>query len=143
MALRTRRKSTCLRTTSMGSVTLTSAGSHICVRSVQPRWVTVAATSGTWEVIPAGDVKVVTVWRRLACPLLVLPALVLPALALPDPAQRRLDRVLARVLRGQVLAVAPGAAGAILVVPLAARNADHGLIVASSGRRGGRESRNR
>jgi hypothetical protein len=49
----------------------------------------------------------------------------LPWLALADPAQRRFGRVSARVLRWQVLAVAPGAAGAVLVMPLAARNADH------------------
>jgi hypothetical protein len=66
-----------------------------------------------------------------------------PALALADPAQRRLHRVPARVLRGQVLAVAPGAAGAVPVMPLAARNADHALIVALSRCRGGQESRNR
>ena len=55
-----------------------------------------------------------------------------PALPLADPAQRRLHRLPARVLRGQVLAVAPGAAGAVPVMPLAARNADHPLIVALS-----------
>ena len=62
-----------------------------------------------------------------------LPAFVLSALALPDPAQRRLGRVSARVLRWQVLAVAPGAAGAVVVMPLAARNADHPLMKAETG----------
>jgi hypothetical protein len=52
--------------------------------------------------------------------------------ALPHPTERRL-RGLPRVLRGQVLAVAPGTAWAVLVVPLAARDADHGLIVPAAG----------
>ena len=52
--------------------------------------------------------------------------------ALPHPTERRL-RGLPRVLGRQVLAVAPGAAGAVLMVPLAARDADHGLIVPAAG----------
>src|SRR5579875_171199 len=48
----------------------------------------------------------------------------------PDPAERRLRRPVPGVLRRQVLAVAPGAAGAVLVVPLTARDADHGLYSA-------------
>ena len=65
-----------------------------------------------------------------------LAVLALSALALADPAQRRLGRVSARVLRWQVLAVTPGAAWAVLVMTLAARNADHALNK-SRNRRGG------
>ena len=46
--------------------------------------------------------------------------------ALPDPAERRLG-----LRRRLMLAVAPGAAGALLVVALPARNADHGLYCAA------------
>ena len=54
----------------------------------------------------------------------------LRALPLPDPAQRRLHRCLAGILGRQVLAVAPGAARAVLMVPLAAGDADHVLYCA-------------
>jgi hypothetical protein len=63
-------------------------------------------------------------WRRFSCNFTVS--------ALPHPTERRL-RGLPGVLRGQVLAVAPGTAGAVLVMPLAARDADHGLIVPATG----------
>jgi ABC-type uncharacterized transport system permease subunit len=46
--------------------------------------------------------------------------------ALPDPAERRLG-----LRRRLMLAVAPGAAGALIVVALPARNADHGLYCAA------------
>jgi hypothetical protein len=49
--------------------------------------------------------------------------------ALPDPAEQRLGRGLRRRL---MLAVAPGAAGALLVVALPARDADHVSIVRPS-----------
>src|SRR5690349_4047592 len=52
-------------------------------------------------------------------------------LALPEPAERRLGPRLRSRLAGrrQVLAVAPGAARALLVAPLPARDADHVSIV--------------
>jgi putative phosphoribosyl transferase len=55
------------------------------------------------------------------------------ASSLPDPAERRLRRGLPRVLGRQVLAVTPGAARAVLVVPPAARDANHGLYCAWRG----------
>jgi hypothetical protein len=50
--------------------------------------------------------------------------------ALVDPVERRLGgmlRVAPGIRRRQVLAVTPGAAGAVLVMPPSARDADHGL----------------
>ena len=53
MALRTRCRSTCRRTTSMGSVTtLTSTGSHVLCWSVQPRSVTQAPTARPGRLFP-------------------------------------------------------------------------------------------
>ncbi len=56
------------------------------------------------------------------------PALI-PGLALAEPAERRLGIPIP--FRRLVLAVAPGAARALLVVPLPARDADHGLHCAA------------
>jgi putative phosphoribosyl transferase len=55
------------------------------------------------------------------------------ASSLPDPAERRFRRGLPRVLGRQVLAVTPGAAPAILVVPPTARDANHSLYCAWRG----------
>jgi hypothetical protein len=77
--------------------------------------------------IPAPPVRKVT---------LCFPAL---GSALADPAHRRLGRVLGvagGVGRRQVLAVAPGAPGALLMLPAAAVDADHAPIVAPGGKTG-------
>src|SRR6266567_7894308 len=115
MALRTRRKSTCRRTTSSGSVTLMTPGSHVTGRAVQ-------AASSIWTVrmVISGGIRVATRPRQR----------LFPALALAEPAERRLGRGSPGLPgRRQVLAVAPGAARALLVVALPARDADHVSIV--------------
>src|ERR1700722_10642925 len=55
--------------------------------------------------------------------------------ALADPAQRRLGPRGGRFSRRLVLAVAPGAAGAVLVMVLPGRYADHGPYCAARGGR--------
>ena len=47
------------------------------------------------------------------------------ASALPDPAERRFGPAGRRLRRGLMLAVAPGAARAVLMTALPARDADH------------------
>jgi len=63
MALRTRRRSTCRRTTSNGSVTLMTPGSHVTDRAVQ-------AASGMWTVrrVTSGAIRVATGPRSLLFP---------------------------------------------------------------------------
>jgi hypothetical protein len=129
MALWTRRKSTWRRTTSSGSLTLMTPGSHVTDRTVQ-------AASGMWtvRVVTSGGIRVATCPRRPLFPApLRSPALFPgPGLALAEPAERRLGPEGPRIpgnprLPGRrlVLAVAPGAARALLVVALPARDADH------------------
>ena len=127
MALRMRKKSMCRRPTSNGSVTLMKPGSHVTIRAVQ-------AASGMWTAgrVTAGAIRVATF--PAAAP---IPRSPRPfgsrggSLALPDPAERRLGSWLRLrcVGRRQMLAVAPGAARALLMVLLPARNADHVSIV--------------
>jgi putative phosphoribosyl transferase len=121
MALRTRRRSTCRRTTSRGSVTLTTPESHVTDLSVQ-------AASGMWTVrrVTSGAIRVATCPRRPLFPA-ANPCRHSAALALAEPAERRLNAVMPG--RRLMLAVAPGAARAVLVVPLPARDADHASIV--------------
>ena len=141
MALRTRRKSTCRRTTSNGSVTLITPGSHVTDRTVQ-------AASGMWTVrtVTSGGIRVATCPRGTVIPGSP-PGLLRRrrplagredagparrALALTEPAERRFGPGSPGVLlRRQVLAVAPGAARALLVMPFPARDADHVSIVRS------------
>src|SRR5689334_20583217 len=123
MALRTRRKSTCRRTTSSGSVTLMKPGSHVTNRTVQ-------AASGMWTVreVGFGGTRVATCRPRRLFP---VPHSRYPprpwSSALAEPAEHGL--LGGRSGRRLVLAVAPGAARALLVLPLPARDADHCSIV--------------
>jgi hypothetical protein len=73
MALRTRRRSTCRRTTRSGSVTLIASRSHVTDRTVQ-------AASGMWTVrrVTSGAIRVLT---RLSRP----PFPVIPLLSRPPP----------------------------------------------------------
>jgi hypothetical protein len=147
IALRMRRKSTCRRTTSSGSVTLITAGSHVTDPAVQDN-------SGMWTVwlFTAGVMHAATGPFRRVFPgrpgsqrpgRRVVGARdgVWPApgtarrSALADPAQRRLGPRGGRFSRRLVLAVAPGAAGAVLVMVLPARYADHGPYCAARGGR--------
>jgi hypothetical protein len=126
MALRTRRRSTCRRTTSSGSVTVISTGSHVTTLNVQ-------SMSGMWTVrsVTSVGMPVATCEFEPLFPRRVA----LDAArggrksALPDPVEQRLGLGLRRRL---MLAVAPGAAWALLVVALAARDADHALSIVSS-----------
>src|SRR5690348_3291526 len=121
MALRTRRKSTCRRTTSSGSVTLMNPGSHVTNRTVQ-------ALSGMWTMreVGFGGTRVATCRPRRLFPAPSGRGLS----ALAEPAERGLPgRSLGRSGRRLVLAVTPGAAGALLMLPLPARDADHPSIV--------------
>ncbi len=115
MALRTRSRSTCRRTTSSGSVTVIATASHVSglvVQAVSGMWTErgvtslgiPSATCASWPLFPAR------------------------ASALANPAERRLGL---RHRRRLMLAVAPGAAGALLMVPLPAGNADHSLYCAA------------
>jgi hypothetical protein len=121
MALRTRRKSTCRRTTSNGSVTLITPGSHVTDGNVQ-------AASGMWTVrwVTSGGIRVATCHDRPAIPGRAFSALAEPGegwLGLVGGGRPR------RPGRRKVLAVAPGATRALLMVPLPARDADHVSIV--------------
>src|ERR1700730_9315285 len=120
MALRTRRRSTCRRTTSRGSVTLITPESHVTDLAVQ-------AASGMWTVprVTSSAIRVATCLRWPLFPA-ANPGII-PGLALAEPAKRRLSAIVPR--RRLVLAVAPGAARALLVVPLPTRDADHVSIV--------------
>ena len=124
MALRTRRKSTCRRTTSSGSVTLMNPGSHVTNRTVQ-------APSGMWtgrEVGFRGTRMATCRPRRLFPARVPGPCFVAArSSALAYPAEPGLGG--GRPGRRLVLAVAPGAARALLVLPLPARDADHVSIV--------------
>jgi hypothetical protein len=53
------------------------------------------------------------------------------ASALPDPAERRLGPAGRRIRRRLMLALAPGAARAVLVMAVPARDADHALYSAA------------
>jgi hypothetical protein len=134
MALRTRRRSTCRRTTSSGSVTVISTALHVTtlnVQSMSGMWTVRSVTSVGMPVATCGFEPLFP--RRVALDA----ARGGPARggradagrarrksALPDPVEQRLGRGLRRRL---MLAVAPGAARALLVVALAARDADHAL----------------
>ena len=132
MALRTRRRSTCRRTTSSGSVTVIAAALHATTLNVQ-------SMSGMWTVrsVTSVGMTVATCGVQPLFPLHLVLGVVLGVVldgprgttgavsALPDPAERRLGRGLRR---GLMLAVAPGAAGALLMVALPARDADHALL---------------
>jgi hypothetical protein len=97
MALRTRRRSTCRRTTRSGSVTLIAPRSHVTDRTVQ-------AASGMWTVrrVTSGAIRVLTRLSRPPFP--VIPLLscpppgpfcggpLAPGSALAQPAERRLRR---------------------------------------------------
>jgi hypothetical protein len=124
MALRTRSKSTYRRTTSSGSVTLIAPGSHVTNLAVQ-------AMSGMWTVrsVTSGGMSTPTeVFWRVFPPLAGVPPGARPGSARADPAERRLGSG----ARGRLmLAVAPAAAWALLVVPLPAGNADHALYCAA------------
>ena len=93
--------------------------------------------SGMWTVrsVTSVGMTVATCGFEPLFPLHVVPDVVLGApragaagavSALPDPAERRLG-----LRRRLMLAVAPGAAGALLVVALPARDADHALYCAA------------
>jgi hypothetical protein len=154
MALRTRRKSTCRRTTSSGSVTLITPGSHVTNRTVQatsvmwtvrkltsggihaptcPRWrlfPAFPAPSGrSWRAVFPGRSFVASGWVRGETGPRRRRALRLAGSALAEPAQRRVRLGVPGLGRRLVLAVAPGAAGALLVAPPPARDADHASIV--------------
>jgi hypothetical protein len=129
MALRTRRRSTCRRTTSSGSVTVISTASHVTTLNVQ-------AMSGMWTVrsVTSVGMTMATCGSEQLFPLHMLSSAargtgVGRVSALPDPAEPRLGRGLRRRL---MLAVAPGATGALLVVALPARDTDHVSIVRPS-----------
>jgi hypothetical protein len=125
IALRTRRRSTCRRTTSSGSVTVISTASHVTTPNVQ-------AMSGMWTVrsVTSVGMLVATCGFEPLFPLHVVAAAPRRGAgrvsALPDPVEQRLGRGRRRRL---MLAVAPGPAGALLVVALPARDADHVSIV--------------
>jgi hypothetical protein len=132
MALRTRRRSTCRRTTSSGSVTVISTASHVTTLNVQ-------AMSGMWTVrsVTSVGMPLKTCGLKRLFPLHMLSHAIpacpwrpaAPVSALPDPVEQRLGR---RLRRRLMLAVAPGAAGALLVVALPARDANHVSIVRPS-----------
>ena len=147
MALRTRRRSTCRRTTSSGSVTVISTASHVTtlnVQSMSGMWTVRSVTSVGMPVAtcgfeplfprrvaldaarPArrGPARSFAVLRGPARSCAVLRGAAGRKSALPDPVEQRLGRGLRRRL---MLAVAPGPARAFLVVALAARDADHAL----------------
>src|SRR5689334_16790075 len=131
MALQMRKKSMCRRPTSNGSVTLMKPGSHVTNRTVQAAssmWTVRAVTSGAIRVATCRAQALFRRGRILARPLALIPAR--PS-ALAKPAERRLGSRLRSWLAGprQVLAVTPGAARALLVVLLPARDADHVSIV--------------
>src|SRR4029077_7380308 len=100
--------------------TLMNSGSHVTNRTVQ-------AASGMWTVrrVTSGGIRVATGQNRPAIPGRLS--------ALAEPGQGRLglggSGWPGRPGRRQVLAVAPGAARALLVVPVPAREADHVSIV--------------
>ena len=80
-----------------------------------------------WTVrwLTSGGIRVATCARRL-----LFPVAVAGSLALAEPAERRLRAgVPIMPSRRLVLAVAPGAARALLVVPLPARDANHVSIL--------------
>jgi hypothetical protein len=178
MALRTRKKSTCLRTTSSGSVTLITTGSHVTSRAVQDAsgiWTAITVTCGATDAAtgprqglfpsrpPAPSTRTSggfldtclsvgrAARRRTAglCWANRYPTaspregtsgqgLAHPFCRakrgggespLAEPAERRLRLAGRRFRRRQVLAVAPAAAGAVLVMVLPARDADHAPIV--------------
>jgi hypothetical protein len=121
MALRTRRRSTCRRTTSSGSVTVIATASHVTTKmsnAMSGMWTARGVTSvgmpvATWQFQPLFPRQGV----------LGVPGPGRPGVsALPDPAEQGLRRGLRRRL---MLAVAPGTAGAVLMVALPARDADH------------------
>jgi hypothetical protein len=140
MALWTRRKSTCRRTTSSGSVTLMTTGSHVTNEPVQ-------AMSGMWTVrgVTSVGIALATCASGRLFPGYPKPPTLpgsrksrrlswvvrLRVSALVHPAERRLGRGRCRRL---MLAVAPSAARALFVVTLPARDADHGLYCAASRR---------
>src|SRR6185437_2500066 len=120
-------------------------GSHVTNRTVQ-------AASSMWTArrVTSGAIRVATCLTDGPIPPLAsgprfrrrLPSSLVPrssvqatpaalwlagVLALADPAERRLGTRLRAGLAGrrQVLAVTPGAARALIVVPLSARDADH------------------
>ena len=121
MALWTRRKSTCLRTTSSGSVTLIATGSHVTCPLVQ-------ALSAIWtaRMVASVGMTVATGPFRSLFPASVRVGRGVSAL--PDPAHRHIRRGHHRRL---VLAIAPGAARAVVVMMFPAGNADHALYCAA------------
>ena len=134
MALRMRRKSTCLRTTSNGSVTLMTAESHVTELAVQDAssmrtlraltcWAIWQATGPVPRLFPRSGPPPAP-WAASRAPA-CSPRRIYRHSALAEPAERRLGPGGHRFRRRLVLAVAPRAAWAVLVVALPAWNADH------------------
>ena len=161
MALRTRSRSTCLRPTSKGSAALILLASHAPAPPVHPAPVIGAAGRGArscgitfaqtpvsagpiplrWKIpktLPARDAPGSAGWiargARCLCSAQVSAGQRRSALA--DPGHRRL-RPLSLTGR-KVLAITPGAAGAVVVMALPAWNADHRIPPVRKPRRSGR-----
>lgn len=137
IALPIRRKSTCLRATSIGSAAPSVTDSCSDLRAAGLTW---PVRSGTCSPRRPGAMAAMLKPNRAAIAA-IPPGRCLPARspgpayprltarsapsALPDPAEARFGTR----LRLPVLAVAPGPAGAFLMVLLTARRADHASIV--------------
>ena len=149
-ALRTRSRSTCLRATRRGSAALTPRASHERARHVEtssrselnrcPGGRTARALSVPTKGAnprPAGPIPPGAVTFGKVLVTKVLASRPVPARrwsALADPAERAsVPGWLRQRGEREVLAVAPGASGAVLVVLAAAGRADHLPIVAGRG----------
>jgi hypothetical protein len=109
MALWTRSRSTCLRATSKGSTAVIALASHAYVPAVHAAALRPAVACDVTSGPTSRGTRLIPLARNLA---------------LADPAQRGLG--LGRGLpRRKVLAITPGAAGAVVVVAIPAGDADH------------------